>query len=449
MIPHVGAVARIVWLGSLTLLILSCSSSERIVTPAPPNAPPSFLVGADLVDSPGAGPHSVDGWITGISPGPPSEASQTVRFEVTSNRPDLFLEQPSVSPDGTLSYTPAARGVGVVELSVVGIDDGDVANGGQDRSAPQASSLTLTYTTFVANFASDDVTVLDFLSGTVSATIPIRSGGSGDAPGFVIPDQEAPRIWVLSIRGDDVTEVDLTNHEITRSQRLAHNLPSPLVSLAVLPGGRSFAVPTRHFPGITVFDLDSFTQRSGTGYPGSPIDVAFGEASGELFLISGGAGTLSRVNLETLAPTQVDAVGLDPVAVAVESDGSSAYVVDRGRDLLLRVDPTTGATVDSIAVGRFPTSVSLIEVAGVALVTNQLARTVSVIRIPEMIEEAVIPVAGAPRFANATPGGSYALIPIVGSSELAVLDIAARVISRTVTAGSFPFSSAFVRVPRP
>jgi hypothetical protein len=64
------------------------------------------------------------------------EASQTVQFQVSNDNPSLFSAQPAVSPDGTLTYTPAPNACGVANVTVVAKDSGGTANGGHDTSAP-------------------------------------------------------------------------------------------------------------------------------------------------------------------------------------------------------------------------------------------------------------------------------------------------------------------------
>jgi hypothetical protein len=66
-----------------------------------------------------------------------AEANQTVQFTVSNDNPGLFSGQPAVSPNGTLSYTPAPNACGVAHVTVVAKDNGGTAVcGGQDTSAP-------------------------------------------------------------------------------------------------------------------------------------------------------------------------------------------------------------------------------------------------------------------------------------------------------------------------
>ena len=84
------------------------------------------------------------GWATGISAGPANESSQPLNFIVTNNNNALFSAQPAVAATGTLTYTPAANANGSATVTVKIHDNGGIANGGVDTSAPQTFTITVT-----------------------------------------------------------------------------------------------------------------------------------------------------------------------------------------------------------------------------------------------------------------------------------------------------------------
>ena len=114
------------------------------ITVTPVNDPPSFAAGGNQTVLEDAGPRTVTNWATAISAGPANEASQTVTFMVINNNNALFSVQPAVSPTGTLTYTPAPDANGIATVTVTLSDDGGTANGGNDTSAPQTFTITVT-----------------------------------------------------------------------------------------------------------------------------------------------------------------------------------------------------------------------------------------------------------------------------------------------------------------
>jgi hypothetical protein len=69
------------------------------------------------------------------------ESAQTVHFIVSNDNPGLFGAQPAIDAQGTLTYTPAANQSGLAHVTVVAMDTGGTAFGGQDTSAPQTFDI--------------------------------------------------------------------------------------------------------------------------------------------------------------------------------------------------------------------------------------------------------------------------------------------------------------------
>ncbi len=118
-------------------------SAEFQLTVIPVNHPPLFTPGPDQSTGENVGPSLVTGWATSISAGPAYEWLQTVHFEVTNDNPSLFSTQPSISPDGTLTYESATNAWGEARVTVTLHDDGGIAGGGSDVSAPQTFHVTI------------------------------------------------------------------------------------------------------------------------------------------------------------------------------------------------------------------------------------------------------------------------------------------------------------------
>ncbi len=62
---------------------------------------------------------------------------------VTTDNADLFLEQPAISTDGTLTYRTRDNAFGTATITVTLHDDGGTANGGQDTSEPGQFAITV------------------------------------------------------------------------------------------------------------------------------------------------------------------------------------------------------------------------------------------------------------------------------------------------------------------
>ncbi|MFQ5399840.1 MAG: tandem-95 repeat protein, partial [Anaerolineae bacterium] len=126
------------WNGSDGLDYAAASATVTITVNAV-NDPPSFTKGSDESILEDAGPQTVTGWATNISTGPADEAGQVITFTLVSGNPSLFAVQPTVSPTGTLQYTPADNANGSTTISISLQDSG----GGDDTSTTQQFNISI------------------------------------------------------------------------------------------------------------------------------------------------------------------------------------------------------------------------------------------------------------------------------------------------------------------
>ncbi|HQF54897.1 MAG TPA: Ig-like domain-containing protein [Fibrobacteria bacterium] len=168
--------------GKATVTVVYKSSSIDVVIL---NSPPSFVKGADQTGLEDAGLRTVPGWATAISKGSPAESAQVLGFRVSNDNNALFSAQPAISPEGTLTYTPADDANGSATVSVRLGDDGGTANGSVDSSAIQTFSITVTPVNDAPGFAkgSDQSTLQNSSSRTIENWATSISRGPADESG--------------------------------------------------------------------------------------------------------------------------------------------------------------------------------------------------------------------------------------------------------------------------
>jgi VCBS repeat-containing protein len=98
------------------------------------NDEPTFTGGGNVTVDEDSGAYS-NAWASAISAGPPAENAQTVTFNVTNNNSGYFSVQPAISPAGLLTFTLAANATGTATVSATLVDNGGIANAGDDTSA--------------------------------------------------------------------------------------------------------------------------------------------------------------------------------------------------------------------------------------------------------------------------------------------------------------------------
>jgi VCBS repeat-containing protein len=106
------------------------------------NDAPSFTSGGDVTSNTSTGYSQP--WAVNGSAGPTDESGQTLSYEtsVAGAGGLLFSSQPSVAPDGTLSFTPSGL-TGSASVTVRVRDSGGTLNGGADASADQTFTITV------------------------------------------------------------------------------------------------------------------------------------------------------------------------------------------------------------------------------------------------------------------------------------------------------------------
>jgi hypothetical protein len=145
------------------------------------NDAPSFTKGADQTVLEDSSTQTVASWATSISVGPTNESGQTVTFLVTNNNNALFSSQPAVSSNGTLTYTPAANANGSATVTVTAKDNGGTANGGNDTSASQTFTITVTAVNDPPSFSKGPNQIVNEDAGAQTVTNWATSISAGPA----------------------------------------------------------------------------------------------------------------------------------------------------------------------------------------------------------------------------------------------------------------------------
>jgi VCBS repeat-containing protein len=116
---------------------------DHSVSSGAANTAPSFVKGSDISVLEDSGAVSIANWATGLSPGGPSEVDQILTFVVENDNAALFEVAPTLSSNGSLSFTPKANANGVAIVTVRLRDNGGTALGGIDTSGPSTFIISV------------------------------------------------------------------------------------------------------------------------------------------------------------------------------------------------------------------------------------------------------------------------------------------------------------------
>jgi VCBS repeat-containing protein len=177
------------------------------------NDVPSFTVGANQTALEDSGAHTVNGFITGISPGPADEAGQAVNFFIGNDNTALFSVGPSIDASGNLTYTLAANANGSATVTVQIHDNGGAANGGVDTSTAQTFTIDATSVNDAPAGTDNSFTILEDGSHTFTAaefgfTDPVDAAnhsGANDLQAVIITTIPGAGTGTLTLNGGAVT----------------------------------------------------------------------------------------------------------------------------------------------------------------------------------------------------------------------------------------------------
>ncbi len=294
---------------------------------------------------------------------------------------------------------------------------------------------------YVPNSGSDDVTLIDITTNTVTATVPV-----GRDPSGVAVHPSGNRAYVANSGDNTVSVVEAATARV----------------IATIPVGTSpFAVamhPTGDLAYVTVSEgllvIDTTTNTFASLVPISGARAVAVNPSGtrayvthvsrELFAF---CDQLSVVDISGQNPIATITFACNPegsfyspFGVAVHPTGTAVYVTFRDTSALGIIDATTNrwSILDTVGVGLRPIGVAVHPSGGFAYVANEGSNTVSVVDTINRDVIATIPVGTAPWGVALNAAGTRAYVANRSANTVSVIDTATNGLATTIVVGSQP-----------
>jgi subtilisin family serine protease/methionine-rich copper-binding protein CopC len=291
----------------------------------PVNDVPSFTAGANQIVDEDAGAQTISNWATNISAGS-NESAQAVDFIVSNDNNALFAQQPTISADGTLSFTPAANASGAATVTVIIHDDGGTDSGGTDTSVAQTFEITVTAVadapTLTVNPATGDegsVIPLDIAvllvdtDGSETATIEISglpagatlSAGSEDSGVWTLTPAELSGLTIQNLLDNGSYDLTVTAvaTEASNGDQASTTATLALTVNNVNPVVDPLVAPASIVRGQAVVISGSFTDAGALDT--HEVSWDFGDGSTIAFHPSTDAGALAPAKTYTTAGTYI------------------------------------------------------------------------------------------------------------------------------------------------
>ncbi len=248
---------------------------------------------------------------------------------------------------------------------------------------------------FVANYADGTISVIDVDGPTETAVWPLE--GYQRPHGIAVgPNEE--HVYVTAEDQRAVLELDAASGEVDRAFETGKDVTH---MLALTPGVSS------------------------------------------LYATSIGSGTASKIDLDTGTVVAHTETGDGAEGVAVSPNGEEVWVTNRADDSVSILDATSASVVDSLAVSGFPIRVAVSPDARHALVSAPQAGEVAVYNAGERRLMTRLDVGRKP-IGVLAPTDDRAFVANAGSGTVSVIDLNARTVVDTISAGRGPDGMAYI-----
>ena len=279
---------------------------------------------------------------------------------------------------------------------------------------------------FVADFGSNDVTVISDATNAVVTTIPVGSNPRG-----VAYDRGTGEIFVANDGSDNVSVIsDTTN-------RVVATIPVGLEphDIAYDSGRGEVFVANFASDNVSVIS-DARTAVVATIPVGSyPDAVAYDAGKGELFAVNFGSQNVSVISDATDTVVASVPVGAGPQRVAYDPRRGEVFVTNAGSSNVTVISDATNTAVASIYAGS-PVSVAIDATTGEVFVTNSLAENVTVISDATNAVVATIAVGSDPIYATYDAGKGEVFVPNYLSDTVSVISDATDTVVATIALGA-------------
>jgi len=283
---------------------------------------------------------------------------------------------------------------------------------------------------YIANFGSNNVSVIDTTSNTVLTTIPV-----GSSPYAVAATPNGTRVYVTNANGNSTSVID------TATQSVVATVGTSFPYGVAASNTRAYVVGTRS---NSVFVIDTSTN----GVIATVV-IAINPVGTRVYVTNQNANTVTVIDTTSNTVTATIPVGVVPIGVAVSPDSSRVYVANESNSNISVIDAASNTVTGTISTGCCnPDGIAFDPTGSRAYVANQLRNSVSVIDTAIGTVVATIPVGSSPIGISVDPAGMFAYVANSGSNDVSVIATALNSVTATLPVGSSPQSwGVFIASP--
>ncbi len=285
---------------------------------------------------------------------------------------------------------------------------------------------------YVANLNSNNVSVIDIATNTVTNTISV-----GDKPRSVAITPDGAAAYVTNRESNSVSVIDVATSTVSATVAVGA-YPN---NVAITPDGTAAYVTNRASNSVSVIDVATNTVISTITVGNVPNRVAITPDGATAYVTNQGSDNVSVIDVATNTVTTTIAVGNAPSCVAITPDGATVYVANRnGPQSIWMIDVATNTvTPPEISLsGIIPLDIVFSPDGTSLYVTSPFSNTLAV-----DVATNTVTTSGLTNslFLAFTPDGATAYL--LGNNSVLVVDVATNTHITNLFVGSSPSSIAF------
>ena len=288
-----------------------------------------------------------------ISPAVKVEVRDASGALVTTGTDAVTLSIGTNPATGTLSGTQTVNAVGgVATFSGLSIDEAGIGYTLAAASGTLASATSAAFDIFgpvqsgfayVIDFLSDQVSVIDLASNTVTAVVEVTS------PFRIAITPDGAFAYVTNRAVDSVSVIEVASNTVTA--RVA--VGSQPVGVAITPDGAFAYVVNAASGDVSVIEVASNTVTATVAVSGEglPTGVAITPDGAFAYVPKGISDNVSVIEVASNTVTAVVAVGTGPTGVAITPDGAFAYVTNNTSGNVSVIHLASNTVITTVAAG--------------------------------------------------------------------------------------------------